>query len=101
MKQYLIIILLLLSACSPKNANLSVMPQHDTKPNTFREDLAKINEGLTEIYAVSPKGEVHINAQKGNAYLKWDEQGLTIFLSPDFVANPGDPWGENLNKFYA
>ncbi len=100
MKQCLIIILLLLSACSPKNANLPVMSQQDAKSDTFREDLAKLREGLTTIYAASPKkGEVNINADKGNAYVKWDEQGMTIFLSRDFVPDPSQPLAEKLNEF--
>ena len=99
MKQCLIIILLLLSACSPKNTNLPVMSQQDTKSNPYREGSAKLKEGLTAIYAVSPKGEVNLNAEKGNAYVKWDEQGVTIFLSGDFVPKPGQPLAENVNKF--
>jgi tetratricopeptide (TPR) repeat protein len=99
MKQYLIVILLLLSACSPRNANLPVMSQQDTRSNTFRKDLAKIKEGLTTTYAVSPKGEVNLNAEKGNAYVKWDEQGMTMFLSRDFVPSPSYPLAEKLNKF--
>ena len=99
MKLCLIIILLLLSACSPKNVNLPATSQQDKEPHNFRQDLEKIKEGLRALYGVSSKGEINFNAQKGNAYLKWDQQGVTTFLSRDFVADPSNRLGEDLNKF--
>ena len=90
MKRYIIIILLLLSACSPKNVDFPKVFQ-DKKIQDFKESIAKL-------YAVSSKGEYYINAQKGKGYVKWDEQGVTIFVSRDFVANPNVPRAENFNK---
>lgn len=105
MKQCLIIILLLLSACSPKNVNLPNVSQEDTKSQTqdtkfqtLGTRFQGLKEILTKLYAVSSKGEVTINAQKGNAYMKWDDHGVTIFFSRDFVANPSEPWADKLNK---
>lgn len=100
MKQSFIIILLLLSACSPKNANFPATSQQDTKPYTYRENIAKLKKQfLTEVYSTSSKGEINLNAEKGNAYFKWDEQGMTIFWSRDFVPSPSQKGAEELNKF--
>lgn len=95
-KQFFIIILLLLSACSPKNINLPSISQQDTKPHYIGEVSEAIKEML-KIYKVSLKGEINFNAQKGKAYVKWDEEGVTLFLSRDFAANPDNPLAEKLN----
>ncbi len=90
MKRYLIIILLLFSACSPKNVNLPDVLQN--------KDYSNFIESLVKLYAVSPKGEFYVNAQRGKGYIKWDEQGATLFMSRDFVPNPNLPGADDLNK---
>jgi len=95
MRQYLIIILLLLSACAPKNVG---SPNVDL-PNVFQDKKLQVfKESLTKLYASSSKGQIYINAQKGTAYMKWDEKGATIFISRDFVPDPSNPLAENLNR---
>ena len=77
MRQYLIVILLLLSACSHKYTGL---------PNEFQgEKFEEMKNSMSKLYAVASSGEVNLNAQKGNGYVKWDEKGATFFISEDFV----------------
>lgn len=93
MRQYLIVILFLLSACSHKYIGLA---------NEFQgEKFQETKNTISKLYAVSSSGEVNLNAQKGNGYFKWDEKGMTVFISKDFVQSQNPPkerWAEELEK---
>jgi hypothetical protein len=85
-----LILTISLSACAPKNVVL---------PNVSQgKDFHRLKESIVKLYASSSKGEVYINAQRGKGYIKWDDQGATIFISKDFVPNPSLPGVDNFNK---
>jgi tetratricopeptide (TPR) repeat protein len=55
--------------------------------------LQEMRETRSKIYAVSSKGEINLQAQRGSGFVRWDETGVTIFMSKDYLApqNQGAP----------
>jgi hypothetical protein len=94
MGRYLIIVLLLLSACSNKNIDLSD-PSRDKTFQELKGATKVIEVVMLRIYAFSPKGELTLHAQKGNGNIKWDEKGLSLFVSRDYVQPQRDLMNES------
>ena len=94
MGRYLIIILLLLSACSPRNVDLSD-PSRDKTFQEIKGAMRVIEVVMLRIYALSSKGEMTLQARKGNGTIKWDEKGMSLFVSKDYVQPQKDQMNES------
>jgi hypothetical protein len=88
---------------SPKNISCSPLRQFFNQfdylqGKTFRElkeAIPVLRVVISKIYALSPKGEFSLEAEKGNGNIRWDENGLALFVSRDYVQPQKDLMNES------
>ncbi|MFB3883814.1 MAG: hypothetical protein ACE144_01225 [Thermodesulfobacteriota bacterium] len=92
-RRYLVILLLLLSACSLKNSGFRDSSRDNTLEE-LKETIRGLEAVIPRIYALSPRGEMALQAEKGSGNIKWDEKGFAFFISRDYVQPERDPINE-------